>query len=139
VIAAGFAMLSAPLLTGTASIFTYLQYMNSVYSIPIFAVVVIALWTCKVPAFAANTALIAGCILSGLQYVISLKINAFHYAGIVFTVLILFLLIAGRLRPEDRQMPEINPVDMTPWKYTQKAGAFLIVLVFLSYILPALC
>ena len=54
------AMFVAPLLAGQTSIFGYLQKMNGMYFIPIFAVVVMGILNRKVPATAANTALLIG-------------------------------------------------------------------------------
>lgn len=57
------AMVLAPLLAGQDSIFGYLQMMNAIYFIPILAVVVVGMLTRRVPAFAANTAVIVGLVL----------------------------------------------------------------------------
>jgi len=61
------AMLIAPLLAQTTSIFSYLQTMNGIYAIPIFAVVLVGLLTKRVPGKAANLAIVLGLIalLSG--------------------------------------------------------------------------
>jgi len=57
------AMVLAPLLAKTESIFAYLQTMNAIYFIPILAVVVVGMVTRRVSAKAANIGLAAGLIL----------------------------------------------------------------------------
>lgn len=66
------AMIIAPLLANTESIFVYLQKMNGIYFIPIFAVVVVGLMAKRVPALAAKVALIGGCTIIALGYFIPL-------------------------------------------------------------------
>jgi len=60
---AAVAMVIAPLLAKTQSIFGYLQTMNAIYFIPILAVVCVGMLTRRVTAAAANTGLIAGLVL----------------------------------------------------------------------------
>ena len=57
------AMVGAPLLAQTKSIFEYLQTMNAIYFIPLLAVVVVGMLTKRVTAFAANTGIVAGLVL----------------------------------------------------------------------------
>lgn len=131
------AMLAAPFLAAAQSIFTYLQYMNTLYFIPIFSVVALAMFRKKVPAFAGNTALIAGVILMGAGLFQS-RINQYHYAGIIFLLLVIFMLLAEKFAPQKRQLPEITPpVDMRPWKYARLAGAVLVAAVIAIYCIMA--
>ncbi len=62
------AMSIAPLLAGQESIFAYLQKMNGLYFIPIFAVVVVGMLSKRVPAIAANIALLVGFAAIALGY-----------------------------------------------------------------------
>lgn len=125
----------APLLAGTTSIFTYLQYLNSIYFIPIFAVVLIAMLTKAVPPFAANIALIAGCVLMLLSLVVDIPLQQFHYAGSVFLILIVFMLSAGWFKPlaQPRTVPDANKIDMTPWKPAPYAAAAVGLIVVVIY------
>ena len=60
-----------------------------------------------------------------------------HYAGIVFAGLIVFMLIMEWVKPEERNIHENAPVDMTPWKYAKAAGAVLLAAVVTFYVLLA--
>lgn len=101
------AMSTAPLLAGQESLFGYLQKMNGLYFIPIFAVVVMGLTTRHVPAIAANLALILGVGLIAAGYFMpaparwlaELGIHEFHFLGIVFLFLINLMLAIGILAP----------------------------------------
>ncbi|CAL2064803.1 solute:sodium symporter family transporter [Tenacibaculum sp. 190524A05c] len=61
------AMCIAPFLSSLESIFSYLQQVNGVYSIPILTIIFVGFVTKKVPAIAAKIGLLTGSIL----YVIS--------------------------------------------------------------------
>jgi len=71
-IIAGASMCVAPLLANTTSIFAYLQKMNGLYFIPIFAVVLIGMLTKRVPPLAAKLALIVGFLAIAAGYFIPL-------------------------------------------------------------------
>lgn len=61
-------MVIAPLLMGQDSIFAYLQKMNGLYFIPIFAVIVVGLLAPRVPSVAAKTALVIGLLVIAFGY-----------------------------------------------------------------------
>jgi len=140
-IIAASAMLIAPLLANTESIFGYLQKMNGIYFIPIFAVVVIGMTTKRVPAIAAKVGLIAGFILIAAGYFIPYFSNIvdgmheFHFLGAVFAVLIITMLIIGKVMPrkEDFVQEDAKAVDINPWKYAKLTGLILILIVILIY------
>ena len=130
-------MCVAPLLAGTSSIFTFLRYIDSLYFIPIFSVVVIGMLTRKVPPFAANLALVGGCVFMVIGLICRFPIQQFHYAGIVFAALIAIMLIIGMLKPliQPRTVPDANLIDLKPWKPAPYAAAVLFLIVLLMYIL----
>lgn len=61
------AMFIAPFLSSLESIFTYLQQVNGVYSVPILTIIFVGFVTKKVPAIAAKIGLLTGSVL----YIIS--------------------------------------------------------------------
>ncbi|WP_084426662.1 solute:sodium symporter family transporter [Roseimaritima ulvae] len=103
------AMTVAPLLAGQDSIFGYLQKMNGLYFIPIFSVVLIGMLNKRVPAWAANTALIVGVSVIALGYFVPAfsgwvdAIHEFHFLGIVFVSLLAGMWIAGAVAGESPQ------------------------------------
>jgi len=61
------AMLIAPLIANAGSLFTYLQEINGIYSIPILTIIFVGYFTKSVPAIAAKIGLVSGSLL----YIIS--------------------------------------------------------------------
>lgn len=138
-------MVIAPLLAGQDSIFGYLQKMNGLYAIPIFAVVLVGMFTRRVPAIAANLALLGGVAVIGTVYFAPAAvgplatINGFHLLGVVFAGLVGFMLLFGLICPrsstesEDPRSAATQPVGhaipMEPWRWTYPAGGVLVAIV----------
>jgi solute:Na+ symporter, SSS family len=137
------AMVTAPLLAGQESIFAYLQDMNAIYFIPIFAVVVVGMLHPRVPSAAAFYALILGLLLIGVKYFIpgvgpavdKVFVYNFHYLGFVFAFLVIFMIVWGSVapRPQPWKLETTTPIDMTPWKNAKWASLFLVVVVIAIY------
>ncbi len=133
------AMATAPLLAKTESIFGYLQKMNGLYFIPIFAVVLVGMLSKRVPALAAKVALVLGftAIASGYfvfdEFVTS--IHEFHFLGCVFVSLVSLMLLIGRCCPreEDYVQQHSGDVDMTAWGGAKPAGLCLVLIVLAIY------
>ncbi len=131
----------APLLADQKSIFGYLQDMNALYFIPIFAVVVVGFFTKRTPAIAANIALVLGVAIISIKYFVppvadAMKgLNNFHFLGIVFVGLIGLMLFIQALAPRETpwEQQASGDVDLTPWKYAKPAAAGLILMVLAIY------
>lgn len=146
------AMVTAPLLANQESIFDYLQKMNGLYFIPIFAVVLVGMLTRRVPAIAANVALIVGVVAIAIGYFvegpatwISETMQEFHFLGVVFVSLIALMLVIGWILPREPEGPRTGsvtadlhgtagPIDMTPWPYAIPAGIALVAIVVSIYL-----
>ena len=136
------AMGVAPLLANTDSIFGYLQKMNGMYFIPIFAVVLVGMLTKRVPPVAAKIALVAGFAAIATGYfvppfdTIVASIHEFHFLGMVFAWLVILMLVVGEVWPRETEFvqQDVGAVDMTPWKHARTAGIVLILMVFGIYI-----
>ncbi len=132
----------APLLANTTSIFGYLQKMNGMYFIPIFAVVLVGMVSKRVPAFAAKIGLVVGFCLIAIGYfvypfnAIVESIHTFHFLGLVFAWLLILMLVIGEVMPRATEFvqQDVGAVDMTPWKYAKPVGLLLIGCVFLIYV-----
>lgn len=135
----------APLLAKTGSIFGYLQKMNGMYFIPIFAVVVVGMMTRRVPPLAAKVALVAGFALIAIGYfvypfnVIVGQMHEYHFLGLVFAYLVVLMLVIGELRPlaAEWEQREVHAVDMTPWKHARWVGMLLLLAVLTIYVVFA--
>lgn len=144
------AMVIAPLLAGQDSIFGYLQKMNGLYAAPIFAVVLVGMFTRRVPAIAANLSLILGVATIAVVYFApSLAgplpaMNGFHFLGLVFAMLVGFMLVVGKAMPKADVSPsdemaadisrEANAVPMDRWPMAVPVGSLLVVIVVGIYV-----
>ena len=143
------AMLGAPILAGQDTIFGYLQTMNAIYFIPIFAVVVMGMLNRNVPSGSAFISMVVGLvILIALLVVYPMfndgaptsnltGINNFHLMGIVFALLVSIMFIASKVSPrtEPWEMQTNTPIDMTPWSGAKWASIILIILVIVIYVM----
>jgi SSS family solute:Na+ symporter len=138
------AMLIAPVLAGQDSIFKYLQKMNGLYFIPIFAVVVVGLLNRRVPAVAGLVGLITGIVVIALGYFAPVCVSAlsmagiheFHFLGLVFALIVGLMLVIGVVNPrkEPWQIVYTNEVDLTPWWGAKGVSAILFMLVVAIYV-----
>ena len=138
------AMIIAPLLAGQESIFKYLQKMNGIYFIPIFAVVVVGMLHRRVPAVAGPVTLILGLVLIAAGYffppfanaLAAAHIHEFHFLGLVFALLVAVMVGFAVVRP--RATPWVSfsseEVDMTPWKNAKWASLLLVLAVVAIYV-----
>lgn len=135
------AMTIAPLLANTGSIFGYLQKMNGMYFIPIFAVVVVGMLARRVPPLAAKVALVTGFSVIAMGYFVSpfdrwvAAMHEFHFLGAVFVLLVVLMLVIGRLRPLPVAWEQqyTREVDLTPWPRAKAVSAVLLIAVALIY------
>ncbi len=136
------AMTIAPLLAQTTSIFGYLQKMNGMYFIPIFAVVIVGMLTRRVPPIAAKIGLVTGFVVIAVGYFVSpfdtivASVHDFHFLGMVFAWLVILMLVIGEVRPRETEFiqHDAKAVNMTPWRYATPAGIALIVIVIAIYV-----
>lgn len=141
-------MIGAPLLSKTGSLFSYLQTMNAIYFIPIFAVVVMGLVNRRVPSGAAFLSMILGLVILISTLIVYPAANGgdgfdtlsgfsnFHLMGIVFALLVAIMFIGSKVapRPEPWVLESNNTIDMTPWKGAPIASLILVILVLTIYI-----
>jgi SSS family solute:Na+ symporter len=138
-------MCVAPLLANTTSIFGYLQKMNGIYFIPIFAVVLIGMLTKRVPPIAAKIGLVAGFAIISISYFVPpldklvASMHEFNFLGVVFAWLLVLMLVIGEIWPRETEFEQqdVGAVDMTPWRFAGPAGLALILIVFAIYIVFA--
>jgi len=139
------AMLVAPFLANFESIFGYLQKMNGIYFIPIFAAVLMGFLNKRLPPLAGNFALFGGIVMIALGYFVppfttwAGRIHEYHFLGLVFAVLVTGMLIIGAVRPLPQawEHRDSGTVDLTPWKQAPLVGGLLVVTVIVIYALFA--
>ncbi len=140
-----FAMIVAPILASTGSIYSYLQKMNGIYFIPIFAVVLMGMLTKRVPSKAANLGLISGILIIAVGYFVPpfdgivAQMHEYHFLGLVFIYLIIMMLIVGEIHPRKNEFiqHDVKAVDMTPWKHAKVVSGILLAVIITIFVLFA--
>jgi len=133
-------MLIAPLIANAPEgLFGYLQEINGAYSIPILAIVVVGYLTKRVPAIAANIAIILGSALYIIsQYILKPYVfgeahypHFLHVMAILFVVNVIIMLLIGKFTPRKEAFEQkyTNEVDITPWRYTKLAAVVIFIMV----------
>jgi solute:Na+ symporter, SSS family len=134
-------MSMAPFLDSQPNIFSYLQKMNGMYFIPIFAVVLVGMLNRRVPPIAAKIGLVAGFTAIAIGYFVKpfdqivASMHEFNFLGVVFAWLVILMLIIGEIRPMEKEFvqQDVKAVDMTPWKLAIPVGIVLIISVIAIY------
>ncbi len=145
IILAIFAVVVAPLLAKTGSIYSYLQKMNGIYFIPIFAVVLTGMLTKRVPQRAANFGLLGGIIIIAIGYFVPpfdkivAQMHEYHFLGLVFLYLIITMLIMGETNPRETEFiqEDVKAVDMTPWKGAKWAAGIILAIIISIFVVFA--
>lgn len=141
-IVAVLAMCTAPLLENVGSIFGYLQDMNALYFIPIFAIILAGLLLPRANSAAANIALVAGLLMLSLGYWVkpfstwAAMIPKFHFMGVVFAALMIFQIVMSLVAPRSEawKHEHSGDVDLTPWKWAKPVGIGIVVFVVALYL-----
>jgi SSS family solute:Na+ symporter len=130
----------APLLAQMESIFTYLQKVNGLYSVPIIGIFILGIATKHVPAIAAKIGMIVGMVAYAFFTFVNIKgvptffangdgdLHWLHGYFISFILSVGVMLVIGHLKPKSAEEIAISderdpaPVDMTPWEHVKNAS-----------------
>ena len=130
----------APLLAQMTSIFTYLQKVNGLYSVPIIGIFMLGIATKHVPAIAAKIGMVVGMASYAFFTFINFKdvptffangdgdLHWLHGYFISFILSVGVMLIIGQQQPKSEaeiaasEERDPAPVDMTPWKHAKNAS-----------------
>ncbi|GAA4304714.1 solute:sodium symporter family transporter [Aestuariibaculum suncheonense] len=125
-------------------LFGYLQEVNGCYSIPILTIIVVGYLSKRVPAVAANIAIVLGAVLYMIsQFILKPYLfgenNYLHYLhvmAILFVMNILIMLAIAKFKPRNTAYSQefTNEVDITPWKHAKLIGSLITLIVIAVYI-----
>ena len=140
VVIALFSFIVSPLLDyAPEGLWEIIRVFTGFYSIPIIAIVLIGLFTKKVPPLAPKVTFFFHVITYGLSlFVFEFDIHYVHLYGIMFFANITLMLIIGQLYPLDEPWTfhsTAKTVDMTPWKYAIPGSMTLLTLIIILYII----
>ena len=139
VVIALFSFIVAPLLMfAPEGLWQVIRIFTGFYNIPVIAVVVIGLFSTRIPAVAAKAAIIFHIIAYALlQFVIKPDIHFIHLYAILFAIEIGMMVSIGRLspRPSPWRYQQNNKVDLTPWRYALPTALTLFSFIVFLYLL----
>ena len=145
VVLAILSMIIAPFIANAPQgLFGYLQEVNGCYSIPILTIILVGIFTRRVPPLAAKIALGLGVSLYILsQFGIKNIVGAedyphfLHVMAILFVMNVAIMLLIGKFRPReaDYVQQDTRSVDMTPWALAKPAGFVVCLIVISTYMI----
>jgi len=138
VVIAIFSFIVAPLLQhAPEGLFQIIRIFTGFYNIPIIAIVIVGLFTKRVPPIAAKLVIILHIVVYALlKFVIDVDINFIHIYGILFVAEVGLMLLIGNYAPlvKPWHYQPHSKVDMTPWAYAIPAAITLFSGIILIYI-----
>jgi SSS family solute:Na+ symporter len=148
------AMIVAPLIDTSGSLFNYLQKINATFFGPMLAVILLGFLTKRVSALAAKVALVFGPILFYLLvFTFNAQVQAFlqgafgftedvhflHFLAAVFLLTVVMMLGVSKLRPPTTVYQAVysGDVDITPWRHAGIASVIISILTIGGFVLLA--
>lgn len=119
-------------------LYTYLQRIGGLFSVPIFTILVVGLLTKKVPPLAAKIGLLFFIICYACtQLVFDIQIHFLHVLAVLFLLTIAIMLVIGKWKPMavPFQLKENNLVDVNPWKSRHLYTIILAMMAVLLFVL----
>lgn len=136
-----FSLIVAPLLQfAPDGLWQIIRIFTGFYNIPVIVIVVVGLFTWRVPALAAKAVIVFHIISYGLlQFVFNEQIGLhfLHLYAILFVLEVGLMLIIGRARPNAQRWTYAQPaqVDLTPWRHAPACAVTLMSCVVAVYLL----
>jgi SSS family solute:Na+ symporter len=141
IVIALFSFLVAPLLQfAPEGLWQIIRIFTGFYNIPVVVIVIVGLFTHRVPALGAKIVIVFHVVVYGLAKFVFDDIVTMHFLhlyAVLFIIEVGIMLLAGYLRPmavawsyEKRDL-----VDLTPWRYAVPAALTLLSAVVFLYLL----
>lgn len=131
--------ITAPMLMlAPEGLWQIIRIFTGFYNIPVITIVLVGLFTRRVPASAAKIAMIFHVIAYGLlQFVWDTGINFIHIYAILFIVELAIMLLYGRFAPlaSPWTFTPKAAVDMTPWRFAIPSAIVLVGLIVSLYLM----
>ena len=139
VIIALFSFVVSPLLQyAPEGLFQLIRIFTGFYNIPVITIVLVGLFTKRVPGVAAKVVICFHVVTYALlKFVINVDINFIHIYAILFFVELGIMLLIGYWRPlsEPWKFTNNSQVDMTPWAYGIPVAITMVSCVIIIYLL----
>ncbi|MFK8054240.1 MAG: solute:sodium symporter family transporter [Woeseiaceae bacterium] len=141
IVIALFSFIVAPLLQfAPEGLWQIIRIFTGFYNIPVVVIVIVGLFTKRVPAIGAKIVIVFHVVVYGLaKFVFDdiVTIHFLHLYAILFLIEVGIMLLAGRLKPMATAYSYAPKgiVDLTPWRFAMPAAATLLSAVVFLYLL----
>ena len=141
VVIALFSFLAAPMLQfATEGLWQIIRIFTGFYNIPVIAIVIVGLFTRKVPAVAAKVVIVFHVVTYGcLQFLFKeeIPLHFLHLYGVLFIFEVAIMLGFGLWRPraEAWVYHHQETLDLNPWSYAVPCATTLLSCVLALYLL----
>ncbi|MDT8429415.1 MAG: solute:sodium symporter family transporter [Pseudomonadales bacterium] len=115
-----------------------IRVFTGFYNIPVITLVLVGLFTRRVPASAAKVVIGFHIVAYALlQFVFAVPLHFIHLYAVLFAIEVAIMLWMGYRTPaaERQHYVPLVQVDLTPWRYALPMTSTLICLIVLSYLL----
>ncbi len=141
IIIALFSFLVAPLLQyAPEGLWQIIRIFTGFYNIPVVVIVIVGLFTRRVPALGAKIVIVFHVLAYGLaKFVFDdvITMHFLHLYGVLFVLEVGIMLAIGRLKPMPRawSYERRDLVDLTPWRFAYPVAFTLLSAVVFLYLL----
>jgi len=115
-----------------------IRIFTGFYNIPIITLVLVGMFTKRVPPLAAKVVVIFHVIAYGLlQFVFDVSISFIHVYAILFVIEVAIMWFIGQIQPMAQawHYQRETVVDLTPWRYAKFTAALLMACIIATYVL----
>jgi len=136
-----FSFAVAPLLYFAAEgLWQIIRIFTGFYNIPTIVIVIVGLFTARVPALGAKLVIIFHVVAYGLlRFVFDdvVTLHFIHLYAVLFWVEVGIMLVCGWVRPREEawKFARNEKVDMTPWRFAKPLAITLFSMVVAVYLL----
>jgi SSS family solute:Na+ symporter len=141
VVIAVFSFAIAPLLSLAAEgLWQVIRIFTGFYNIPTIVIVIVGLFTARVPALGAKIVIVFHVLAYGLiRFVFDevITLHFIHLYAVLFVIEVAIMLACGWLRPREEawRFTREEKVDLTPWRHAKPAAITLFSCVVATYLL----
>jgi len=136
---AAFSFVVSPLLQyAPEGLWQIIRVFTGFYNIPVITIVLVGLFTRRVPASAAKVAIVFHVMAYGLlKFVWPIEIHFIHLYAVLFVIEVLIMLGVGYLSPRVEPWKYVanQVVDMTPWRFALPTAILLAAGIVVIYLL----
>lgn len=134
-----FSFAVAPLLQyAPEGLWQIIRVFTGFYNIPVITIVLVGLFTRRVPARAAKAAIVFHVIAYGLlKFVWPIELHFIHLYAVLFVIEVVLMLVIARLQPRSSPWRYVSAevVDMTPWRFALPTAILLASGIVMIYVL----